>query len=130
LNAEDCWDRLHSADHGVLATVHPERGVDAVPVVFAVDGPSIVVPIDTVKQKTTTRLQRILNIERDPRCVLLVERYATDWSELWWVRVHAEATMRDDATTAAFDHFEHYRVPGSIAAIIELRPTGITGWHA
>ena len=29
--------RLAAHDHGVLCTVHPERGVDAVPVVYAVD---------------------------------------------------------------------------------------------
>ena len=38
LDTEECWTRLTESTHGVLATLHPERGVDAVPVVFAVTG--------------------------------------------------------------------------------------------
>ena len=42
--------RLASHDHGILCTVHAERGVDAVPVAFAVDDDGYVgVPIDRVK---------------------------------------------------------------------------------
>ena len=46
-----CWARLGDAGHGVLGTVHAARGVDAVPVVFVVDGDVVVIPIDTVKAK-------------------------------------------------------------------------------
>ena len=35
LSAERARERLVAHDHGVLATVHPVRGVDAVPVVPA-----------------------------------------------------------------------------------------------
>ena len=37
------------AERGTLGTVHAERGVDAVPVCFAVEGGTVAVPIDTVK---------------------------------------------------------------------------------
>jgi len=131
LNADECLVRLEGAEHGVLATVHPERGVDAVPVVFAIaSGPRILVPIDTVKQKTTTRLQRLINLERDDRCVLLVDEYSRDWSQLWWVRVHATATILDTTLAPLFERYDAYREPGSIASIIELTPTAITGWSA
>ena len=38
LDETESWARLAAADHGVLATRHSERGVDVVPIVFAVDG--------------------------------------------------------------------------------------------
>lgn len=58
--------RLAAADHGVLCTVHHERGADAVPVVFAVIGDHLAVPIDRVKPKSTVRLQRERNLATDP----------------------------------------------------------------
>lgn len=127
LEPNDAWILLRTSDHGVLATVHPERGVDAVPVVFAVDGRRIVLPIDTVKAKSTTRLQRLVNLARDPRCVLLVDHYDDDWSRLWWVRVHAHTEIvdgRHDALT----RFEQYRADDAVEATIVLTPTAVTGW--
>ena len=128
LNAEECWDRLVAGDHGVLATVHAERGVDAVPVVYATRRPRIFLPIDRVKQKRTTNLRRLANIEDDPRCALLVDHYDPDWSKLWWVRAHGTATVTDTVPPTLADRFEQYRVTGSVAAAIILTVTAITGW--
>jgi PPOX class probable F420-dependent enzyme len=129
LHRDEAWSLLDGADHGVLATVHAERGVDAVPVVFALDGSRILLPVDTVKPKTTTRLQRLENLARDPRCVLLVDHYDEDWSQLWWVRVHGTAAVvegRDPALT----RFPQYRQEGAVTATIVLVPDAVTGWRA
>src|SRR5690606_41887890 len=68
--------RLAAHDHGILCTVHPERGVDAVPVAYAVDEDGYVgVPVDRVKPKASSRLQRERNLEADPRATLLVEHW-------------------------------------------------------
>ena len=93
-----CWTRLGAVGHGVLGTVHPARGVDAVPVVYLVEGASIVIPIDAVKPKSGRRLQRLANLDGDDRAVLLVEHYEDDWSQLWWVRLRGRAHVveRDD----------------------------------
>jgi PPOX class probable F420-dependent enzyme len=133
LGAEACWARLASAERAVLGTVHPHRGVDAIPVVFALAGQQIVIPIDTVKAKRSSRLQRLDNLRQDPRCVLLVDEYRADWSQLWWVRVHAraveaEATERFVALLA--DRYPPYRAPDAIASTIVLTPEAITGWAA
>lgn len=130
LNAEECWARLGDAGHGVLATVHQDRGVDAVPVVYAVAAGDVILPIDTVKAKSTTRLQRLANLEADPRCVLLVEHYDADWSKLWWVRAHATAMVTDAVLQPLTDHFEQYRAAGAVAAAVVLTVTEITGWQA
>ena len=133
LSRDDCWERLSYSTHGVLATVHERRGVDAVPVVFVVEGDRIVVPVDTVKDKRTTRLQRVLNLERDPRCALLVDRYDDDWTTLWWVRVHGRAEIGPptDAALASFEAtFPAYRATGAIAATITIAVESISGWGA
>jgi PPOX class probable F420-dependent enzyme len=129
LDAEEAWSLLRTCEHGVLATVHAERGVDAVPVVFAVDGRRLLLPVDTVKAKSTTQLQRLANLAGDPRCVLLVDHYDEDWSELWWVRVHGTATVieaRDEALT----RFVAYHDDGAVVATIVLQPDQVTGWRA
>ena len=52
----DARTRLERADHGVLSTLHPTRGIDSVPVCFVVAGDVVGIPIDTVKPKRSTRL--------------------------------------------------------------------------
>lgn len=131
LNAEECWAKLAASEHGVLATVHAGRGVDAVPVVFVVaSGPRILIPIDTVKPKSTTRLRRLVNLEHDGRCVLLVDEYRRDWSNLWWVRVHGVGTVDTSSPMSLFESFDAYREPGSIASMISITPREITGWSS
>ena len=50
-------------DHGILCTVREPRGVDAVPVAYVVDDDSYVgVPVDRVKPKASSRLQRERNL--------------------------------------------------------------------
>jgi hypothetical protein len=57
LAEDDARARLAAHDHGILCTVHAERGVDAVPVVYVVDDDGYVsVPIDRVKPKSSSRL--------------------------------------------------------------------------
>jgi PPOX class probable F420-dependent enzyme len=129
LSRDDAWSLLRASEHGVLATVHAERGVDAVPVVFVVDGEQVLLPVDTVKAKSTTRLQRLANLADDPRCVLLVDHYDEDWSRLWWVRVHATASVHDGRADA-LTRFAQYGQEGSVAATIVLRPEEITGWRS
>jgi len=89
LSPEDARARLAANVHGVLCTLHPDRGPDPQPVVYAVRDDHVGIPIDSVKPKSATRLRREDNLESDPRAALLVERWdPTDWSGLWWVRVH------------------------------------------
>lgn len=73
LDEETARSRLAQHVHGVLCTLHPRRGPDPQPVVYAVtDDGYVGVPIDTVKPKTSSRLQREDNLAADPRGSLLV----------------------------------------------------------
>jgi PPOX class probable F420-dependent enzyme len=136
LPEDEARARLAAHDHGVLCTVHPERGIDAVPVVYAVDDEGYVgVPIDRVKPKTSSRLQRERNLEADPRGTLLVEHWDRhDWSQLWWVR--AELRRQDDVAGRAAalasrlaERFPQYR-GRPFARVLVLRIVGVTGWAA
>ena len=59
----------------MLATRHPDRGVDAVPVCFVVDRTRVAVPVDLVKPKSSPSLQRNRNLDDDPRAVLLCDHW-------------------------------------------------------
>jgi Pyridoxamine 5'-phosphate oxidase len=115
MSREVAWRRLEMATHGVLCTVHPLRGIDAVPCVYATDDAGFVgVPIATVKEKSTARLQREVNLDADPRASLLVESWdPVDWSRLWWVRVELRLVTTPD--------------PARIKTIEDSSPTELNG---
>jgi Pyridoxamine 5'-phosphate oxidase len=129
--------RLAVHDHGILCTVHPERGVDAVPVTYAVDAGGFVgVPVDRVKPKESVRLQRERNLEADPRATLLVEHWDVgDWSRLWWVR--AELRRQADpgadrvAGLALGLEARYPQYAGQpFAQVLVLRIVAVRGWAA
>ena len=132
----EAWERVGAAAHGVLGTIHPERGVDLVPVVYAIDErPTLFVPTDTVKAKTTTRLQRLENLSKDPRCTLLVEDYDHDWSRLWWVRINGRGIEASAEEVERFlpllaDRYPQYADPSTVVGGIVIRPDDVTGWAA
>lgn len=80
----------------MLATVGPDGAPHIVPVVFAVntdrEQPVIYTAVDA-KRKSTKRLQRLTNIEANPRVSVLVDNYDEDWTQLWWVRADGVAEI-------------------------------------
>jgi len=137
LTAEPARSRLVACDHGVLCTLHEVRGVDAVPVVFAVDEDDhLGVPIDRVKPKSTSRLQRERNLDADPRATLLVEHWdRDDWTRLWWVRAELlRLADPDPARTAHLAALLAARYPQyhdqPFTSVLVFRVTGVTGWAA
>src|SRR5829696_4562769 len=76
-----------------LATVRPDGAPHVVPVTFAlVDDDRVVTAVDA-KAKTTQRLQRLANVETEPRVALLVDHYDEDWQQLWWARLDGTARV-------------------------------------
>jgi PPOX class probable F420-dependent enzyme len=78
-----------------LATAGPDGRPHLVPVVFAVHEQVVYTAVDA-KPKTTQRLRRLTNIERNPQVSLLVDHYDDDWTQLWWVRADGIATIHHD----------------------------------
>jgi PPOX class probable F420-dependent enzyme len=136
LTPRDALARLAEHDHGVLATVHTERGVDVVPVVYVVIGDHLAVPVDLVKPKESLRLQRERNLETDDRATLLVEHWnRDDWSHLWWVRARMRwddgppDNVVDAATAALAERFPQYH-DRPFARLILFHLHTVTGWSA
>ena len=137
LTDHEARGRLTAHDHGILCTVHPDRGVDAVPVVYAVDEDGYMgIPVDNVKPKASTRLQRVRNLEADPRATLLIEHWDPhDWSRLWWVRAELRWQPAGDDERAAVlaaqlaRRYPQYRGQ-PFARILLLRIVKLTGWAA
>jgi hypothetical protein len=135
LSEDEARARLTDHDHGVLCTVHPTRGVDAVPVVYAVDEDGYVgVPIDRVKPKSSSRLQRERNLVADPRATLLIEHWdPNDWSRLWWVRAGLtwqgdDPVGRDsDLAERLSRRYPQYR-DQPFSRVLVLRIVALTGW--
>jgi PPOX class probable F420-dependent enzyme len=128
-----CHDLLEHSERGTLGTVHAERGVDAVPVCFVAEGSTVAVPVDTVKPKRSIGLQRVKNLDADPRAVLLCDHWdAADWTRLWWVRASLE---RVDVDAPALDHLatllsgkysQYHDRP--FADLVVFSVVDLTGW--
>ena len=137
LDEGEARSRLAAHVHGVLCTLHPQRGVDAVPCVYAADaGGRVGVPVDTVKPKSSTRLRRERNLEADPRATLLVEHWdPDDWSRLWWVRAGLRWEPDPSADVVAGLAALLARTVPQYAdqpfqRVLVLRVTDLTGWSA
>ena len=137
LSSDVARDRLGAHVHGVFATLHPTRGPDPQPVVYAVsDDGHVGVPIDRVKPKASSRLQREDNLEADPRGSLLVEHWDTDdWSRLWWVRadvMHVQdppAELLDDLADRLARTVPQY-ADKPFHRVLVCRIVSTTGWSA
>lgn len=135
LHDADALARLRDHDHGVLSTLHERRGTDVVPVVYAVSDGFVGVPIDLVKPKSSTRLQRERNLDRDPRATLLVDHWdREDWSQLWWVRAELRwvrdaadrAGVLADALAAEYSQYE----ARPFARVLVFEIVSVGGWAA
>lgn len=134
LDPNECRTRLESATFGVLATVDPDQGPNLVPVVFAVSGGQIAVPIDTVKPKSSIQLWRARNLRTDRRATLLVDHRSDEWSELWWVRANLEFIGDEDPSDAwrskLVDRYPQYRGQGTVDSLLMFSVRSFTGWAA
>lgn len=84
----------------MLATVGSDGLPHVVPVVFAVHADVIYTAVDA-KRKSTQKLRRLANIEANPRVSMLVDHYADDWTELWWVRADGTAEIHQSGEAMA-----------------------------
>ena len=106
-----------------------------VPISFALVDNVAYSAVDS-KPKTTRRLQRIANIERDPRASLLVDYYDEDWTTVWWCfatgRAHVvyEGDEFESAVSALVSKYEQYegKPPAGPAIVLEIDEW--RGWHS
>lgn len=136
IDADRARSLLASHRHGVFGTIHPERGPDLVPVVYAIADDQVGIPVDTIKPKASTRLRREDNLRRDPRASLLIEHWdAADWTRLWWVR--ATLLHVPDPSAALVETLSE-RLAGTVSQyanrpfdhLMVARLVQLTGWSA
>ena len=135
LATDEALARLGLRDHGVMCTIHAERGIDAVPVVYVKDDDGYVgIPVDRVKPKSSLRLQRERNLETDARATLLVDQWdRDDWSQLWWVRAellwqdHPAREREESLADELSRRFLQYR-DRPFARVLVLRIVRTYGW--
>ncbi len=138
LSIAECRIRLNASDHGILSTAHPERLIDSVPVCFVVSSEMLVIPIDQVKPKRHSALQRSKNLALEPRATLLCERWEMgDWTQLWWVRVNLCQISRETLDTNVVqrgdqqlrEKYSQYQTT-EFADLLLFSIDGIYGWSA
>ena len=127
--------RFAQAPVARLATVAPDGRPHLVPVVFAVHHEVIYTAVDA-KPKTTQRLRRLANIDGNPRVSLLVDHYAEDWTQLWWVRVDGIAAIHHDGDAMRAGHdllrvkYAQYQSVPLNGPVIAVAIRRWSSWHA
>lgn len=104
--------------------------------VYAITGEYVGIPVDTIKPKSSTDLQRERNLRADPRATLLVEHWDhDDWSRLWWVRAQlrwcegTDPALSEELAERLAAAFPQYR-DRPFARVLALQIVGLTGWSA
>jgi len=126
-------DFLRASRVARLATVGADGRPHVMPVVFALDGNEVVVPLDAKpKRVDPRRLRRVRNVEETGRACLLVDRWSEDWSQLAWLMLECRAAVTEvsprelDLLRARYPQYARVAVAG----IIRLAPDHVVGWAA
>lgn len=136
LSPAEAARRLAGADHGVLGTLGAVEAIHLVPVCYVVSDGLLAVPIDRVKPKSGSRLQRQEDLDLHPRASLLVEHWdRVDWERLWWVRAEVRRITVDDQREGELrdllrGKYQQYAAEGSVVEVIPFAVDRITGWSA
>lgn len=86
------------------------------------------------KPKSTRELQRLANVQHEPRATLLADHYDEDWSRLWWVRVdgtatiHPEGEVWETALRALVAKYQQYQRDPPKGPAIRIEIERVTSW--
>lgn len=95
MSPDEARRRFAAARIARLATADTAGVPHLVPVVFALDGDTVLTAVDR-KPKRTTALKRLANVRANPRVALLADHYDDeDWDALWWVRADGIGRVLD-----------------------------------
>ena len=134
MEPEACWRLISESLVGVLSTVRVDAGPRSVPVVFGITHDLRLVTAVDHKPKSTRYLRRLDDIAADPRVTLLCHHYASDWAELWWVRVDGTAEIIDDPGPvdrhALTNRYPQYAEHPPAGPWIVITPRTVAGWRA
>ena len=122
-----------------LATADADGRPHLVPVVFALDGDTVLTAVDH-KPKRSTRLRRLSDIAANPAVCLLADGgYEDDWDRLWWARAeglarvvpeHGDPVQRARAVELLTARYPQYRGRPPDGAVIVIDVSRWHGWRA
>ncbi len=69
---------------------------EALPIVFARAAGYLWSPLDGKPKGPAGQLGRVARLERAPGVMLLLDHYADDWRDLWWIRLRATTRVEVD----------------------------------
>ncbi|MFD4182203.1 TIGR03668 family PPOX class F420-dependent oxidoreductase [Rhodococcus sp. NPDC058514] len=127
--------RFERARVARLATVGSDGLPHLVPVVFAMAGDAIYTAVDG-KPKSTRQLRRLDNITATGRVSLLVDDYAEDWTQLWWIRVDGAASVLADGPEsrtgidALVHKYPQYTASPPAGPVVAIEPDKWASWSA
>jgi PPOX class probable F420-dependent enzyme len=136
LDESACRQRLVAHPVARLATLRADGTPRLVPITFALVDGLVCSAVDEVKPKRGPRLARLADVARDPRAAVVVDEYADDWAQLWWVRVdgtaavHETGGLRERALDALQAKYPPYREARPHGPLLVITPSAITGWSA
>ena len=129
---------LRDAPVGRLATADAAARPYVVPVCFAYDaGAGVIYSALDAKPKRSALagLRRVRNIRANPQAALVVDHYADDWSELWYLLIMGRAELLERGAEPARaiarlrEKYPQYReMPIDGNPVIRLTPERATGW--
>src|SRR5919106_3558373 len=133
MDQEEMRRRVAAARVARLATIDPDGTPNVVPVVFVLDGDTLYSSVDE-KPKRTRELQRLENLRRDPRFMIVIDHYDEDWPAVWWVRLRGRGRVleggseREDALRLLTEKYHQYQHEGPQGAVVALDVDQWRGW--
>jgi PPOX class probable F420-dependent enzyme len=138
MDRADALRRAAAAPVARLATTSARTAaVDLVPITFAIVGEALVSAVDH-KPKSTRQLTRLDNVRANGTATALVDHWADDWSQLWWVRLRGPAVVHDDVTTtdavaaidALVDKYPQYAAHRPAGPLLVVTIDEVRAWSA
>lgn len=110
------------------------------PIVFARAAGVLWMPVDGKPKRSGHQLGRLARLERSPKVMIVLDHYAEDWSELWWIRLRCEARIIygkhpdwDTAVRALEDKYPQYETIPMFKdepILVRYEWTGVSWWSA
>ena len=127
-------DRFTQAKVLRLGTAGVDGKPHLVPATFAVLDDVVAIAVDH-KPKRHSNLKRLRNIQENPAVTLLVDHFADDWNDLWWVRADGDAQVIEnelayELVDALVDKYEQYREHRPAGPVIKIQINRWSGWSA
>jgi PPOX class probable F420-dependent enzyme len=125
-----------------LATSDASGALSLVPICYVFDGACFYSGIDDKPKRVVARqLQRLRNIEANPRVALLIDDYSENWADLAYLLIHGVAQIAEPGGPLTAEHatavaalrlkYEQYRaMPIEQHPVVKIVPERIQFWSS